>query len=427
MKEKEGERAMDAGRNDHPDEGTIHAWLDGAFDAPTAAALEAHVASCPSCTERVAEARGLIAGASRVVGALDDADSVGGVAPAWGRPSSPARSSRSVPAWRRLRVTPARAAIAATLLIALGVTLTRDHIAPEMDVASRARVAATAVEAAAPARPHDALLDSAVKRNIAAAVPPRTVEAAPGPQIVVPLPGSQQPAVRADTTARARVAVGQAYMRAQADSAGVPADRAAVGAAPARDVTEPDKRTMNASRKAEAVNAPSLSSAMPARKEVPTQQLAVTPECYRVESANGTPATWGAVPLPFVVALDSIGRSAHVLAADGKTDSRATWTRAGDDSLTFHLRRIGYIGTLALGGAGNVRAGIMRSAPLKLQLEETVVTGVASAQDAAAQKSAPGRAKAANMAPTKATAAPPNAILAEPAIAVVARRVSCAP
>ena len=101
---------MDATRNDHPDEGTIHAWLDGAFDAPTAAAIEAHVASCPSCTERVAEARGLIAGASRVVSALDDVPS--GVTPAWGRaPTAPdAIAPRTGAAERRFRVTPARAA-----------------------------------------------------------------------------------------------------------------------------------------------------------------------------------------------------------------------------------------------------------------------------------------------------------------------------
>jgi hypothetical protein len=420
MKENEGERAMDAGRNDHPDEGTIHAWLDGAFDARTASALEAHIGLCPSCTERVAEARGLIAGASRVVGALDDVPS--GVAPAWGRPSPKARSSRSVSAWRRLRVTPARAAIAATILIALGVTLTKQHIAPEMDVAPR--VAATSVQRAAPNRPPDALLDSAVKRNIAAAVPPRTVRAAPGPDIAVPLPGSQQPAVAADTTAGRRVALGRASMRTQAE-AGIVADRAAMGGVPAGGVTEPDKRALTASIKVESMTALSV----PARKELPAQRLAAAPECYRVESANGTPAAWGAVPLPFVVALDTIGRLARVLAANGVSDGRATWTRAGDDSLTFQLRRVGYTGTITLGGAGDVRSGVMRSAPL--QLGETVVTSTASAQDAPAGKNAlAGRAKTPTMVPgpTKSAAAPAspqNAAVAEPAIAVVARRVGC--
>ena len=55
----------------HPEEGTIHAWLDGALPADEAAALEAHAAGCSECAARVAEARGLIAASSRIVGALD--------------------------------------------------------------------------------------------------------------------------------------------------------------------------------------------------------------------------------------------------------------------------------------------------------------------------------------------------------------------
>lgn len=55
----------------HPEEGTIHGWLDGALPADEAAAVEAHVAGCSECAARVAEARGLIAAASRIVGALD--------------------------------------------------------------------------------------------------------------------------------------------------------------------------------------------------------------------------------------------------------------------------------------------------------------------------------------------------------------------
>lgn len=55
----------------HPDEGTIHAWLDGALSAEESDALEAHVAGCAECAARVAEARGLVAASSRIVSALD--------------------------------------------------------------------------------------------------------------------------------------------------------------------------------------------------------------------------------------------------------------------------------------------------------------------------------------------------------------------
>jgi Putative zinc-finger len=64
----------------HPDEGTIHAWLDGALSAEEAAAIESHVAECEECSAMVAEARGLIAASSRIVSALDIIP--GGVIPA---------------------------------------------------------------------------------------------------------------------------------------------------------------------------------------------------------------------------------------------------------------------------------------------------------------------------------------------------------
>ena len=57
----------------HLDEGTIHSWLDGALSADEAARVEAHVNKCPQCAAAVAEARGFIAGASRILTALDNA------------------------------------------------------------------------------------------------------------------------------------------------------------------------------------------------------------------------------------------------------------------------------------------------------------------------------------------------------------------
>lgn len=55
----------------HPDEGTIHTWLDGALPPEEASALEAHASSCARCSAAIAEARGLIAASSRIVSALD--------------------------------------------------------------------------------------------------------------------------------------------------------------------------------------------------------------------------------------------------------------------------------------------------------------------------------------------------------------------
>jgi hypothetical protein len=68
----------------HLDEGTIHAWLDGALSPDAAERAEAHVASCTSCAHAVAEARGLVAASSRILTALDDVPNVKGARSAQG-------------------------------------------------------------------------------------------------------------------------------------------------------------------------------------------------------------------------------------------------------------------------------------------------------------------------------------------------------
>lgn len=63
----------------HPDEGTIHAWIDGALTVEEASSIESHAAECSECSAAIAEARGLIAASSRILLALDDVP--GGVIP----------------------------------------------------------------------------------------------------------------------------------------------------------------------------------------------------------------------------------------------------------------------------------------------------------------------------------------------------------
>jgi hypothetical protein len=55
----------------HLDEGTAHAFVDGALGDEEAARVIAHVAACDRCAAVLAEARGLTAAATRVLGALD--------------------------------------------------------------------------------------------------------------------------------------------------------------------------------------------------------------------------------------------------------------------------------------------------------------------------------------------------------------------
>ena len=127
----------------HLDEGTIHAWLDGALPADESTGVERHVAQCRECASLVAEARGMIAGASRIASALDVVP--GGVIPK----SSRAKAS-SGSLWRSLRLTPSRAALAATLVIAASTVLTLRHDTPDKIVPTMAAKAPAPVVSASP-------------------------------------------------------------------------------------------------------------------------------------------------------------------------------------------------------------------------------------------------------------------------------------
>lgn len=112
----------------HLDEGTIHAWLDGALTPEEAAQADAHLKDCPQCQAAVAEARGFIAASSRILTALDDAPR--GVMPVT------ARKQRVQPwIWR----------VAATaLVVATGTLLLVKQRGGERAIASRAEETASA-------------------------------------------------------------------------------------------------------------------------------------------------------------------------------------------------------------------------------------------------------------------------------------------
>jgi len=390
-----------------------------------------------AAAERVAEARGLIAGASRIVGALDDVPASGS-AP-WGQPAAAApATSRAASAWRWLRVTPARAAMAATILVAIGVGLTYERAAVDSD-ASRvgmapAREMATSVPPMAE-RPHDALLDSAVARNLAKAQPPRAVGPAPGPAIPTPEIASGNAAVVADRAAPLRVAAGRAAVQAQREStAGASPDQLAAKA-PGVPIVARGERTVAAAVRADSVAggaSGSVVAAAPAPRAAAQSSIllrAAPPldECYRIESANGSPATWGVVALPFTVAVDVASGRARVLDAAGQsTSTTAAVTRTADDSLLLRLRHIGYEGTLTLGASGDARAGVMRSRPTEPRLEGMVVTGAAA--DSPAERRAEQRAARAKAPAAKAPASTTElnaGLSAAPAVPVVARKSAC--
>ena len=120
----------------HLDEGTIHAWLDGALSAEEAARTEAHVASCCACADAVAEARGLIAASSRVLTALDNVPNVRGAGDAQEKRWKGAGTRRSITTWLvRERVAAVMALVVAGG--ALAVVLTRPtEQAAQVDLAA---------------------------------------------------------------------------------------------------------------------------------------------------------------------------------------------------------------------------------------------------------------------------------------------------
>jgi len=434
---------MDA--TEHPDEGLIHAWLDDALSAADAERLAEHVRTCAECQARVAEARGLIAGASRIIAALDDVPA--GTRPGWaqgavegGLTSDTAAGTVAAPRasgslWRWLRVTPGRAALAATILVAVGITLTYDRAA--MDSAPRTAVsvlnpqrtdvpAATSPEGAASdvAKPRDPLLDSAVAKNMMIAQGQRTMEAARGPAI----PSAPPPAATVRTStgaAGAAVALGRATEEARRESAPVVTDRAAVRS----DLTGATASVSSAPSPSAETNVPqaipapistaqrqdAASGAMMAK----TSADAVARSCLLVESSDAD-ARWADQPFPLVLAIEpgaaDAPRDAAVLTPAGEVTSlRAQWSPRRGDSVVVRLRRIGYSGSIALGPEVEARSGIAISAAAPTALEEVVVS------------SAPVRARADSRRAAAPAAAAPAPAAGPPVrqLRVTARSIGC--
>lgn len=128
----------------HLDEGTIHAWLDGALHTERAREVELHLRDCPSCAAAVAEVRGLIAASSRILSALDDVPA--NVLPA-GSVAAPRLPAASPSPRRVWRAAPWVTGIAAVLLAAIVLRTTRDtpnyaEQVSRMDAAQRSAKAA---------------------------------------------------------------------------------------------------------------------------------------------------------------------------------------------------------------------------------------------------------------------------------------------
>ncbi len=103
----------DARTDERPDDGLIHAWLDGELGAEESARVERLVAERAAWAAAAAEARGLVAASTRILGALDvvagDVIPRGGNASGVSAPTlvgsrvpAPRLTTRRVPTWLRV-------------------------------------------------------------------------------------------------------------------------------------------------------------------------------------------------------------------------------------------------------------------------------------------------------------------------------------
>lgn len=239
----------------HLDEGTIHAWLDGAFDDAQAAVVEAHVDGCSRCRESVAEARGFIAGASRMVRALDAVPS--GVVPqadveraasrivaaaSAGRPAVSADHTlvardraRARPAWYMR--TPVRAAAALLVMVAGGTYVLSRNPVTALTESDR-----PAIDSVAPAlSPAPALVSSsAVAAGKTAQqpiiAPPRERRATPSaaPQAVAPASPAPAPSILSDAAVANDLPRGKIMKEEPAQASALVAARSAEATAPSK-------------------------------------------------------------------------------------------------------------------------------------------------------------------------------------------------
>lgn len=193
-----------------PDEGLIHQWLDGECTPEDAARIERLVATDAEWAAAVAEARGLIAASSRILGALDAVPRAMPDGSTAAPPNVPRVGASATPTHRRLRM-PAWVGIAAGLALVAGTAyvLREQSMAPFQPPATSASAPAAtpsapevAPEVAPEARgaQEAAGADSRVVLNTESAtvttdpraiVPPTTVPAlTPAPMTIAPPPST---------------------------------------------------------------------------------------------------------------------------------------------------------------------------------------------------------------------------------------------
>jgi hypothetical protein len=374
-------------RDERVDEGLIHAWLDGELDAVEAARVERLVAEDAEWAAAAAEARGLIAASSRILGALDmvagdviprGGSAAGTAAPEFGesRVAKPSVARRGlVPTWMRIAAGFVLVAGVAYLGRGRGDMGTSPTVIGEVaaDAVAPARIAAApiappAAEAVvAPSAEQESKLSVTAKQNeaapsrreaqspVAAMLPPqeRTAPAAAPAAAPAPAFAPTAPTSAATTRGVAGGVASPAVMRAAAEPqaaggavAGVTAGAAAVTAD--RELRAKSmQRAVTAARSAEAermVDSPSALSALVADRAENAAALATVTGCWRAHTAARVDSIQTSMRVvriagdTLVLALTPAGAEARVLreSADALT---GTARDASGRSAAFRAER----------------------------------------------------------------------------------------
>ncbi len=308
----------------HLDEGTIHAWLDGELPVDDAARVAGHVAECEECAALAAEARGVMAGASRIVSSLD-------AVPAGVIPRAPSVPLRRRP-WYSFALTPSRMSIAATILVAAGVTLTLQRTHAGVDRPPTARKIDS---------PPMAKIDSSAPLSVRVADSASTVPTPAGAPAPPAMPGPKPQ----NTPGAGLKQVASTYAQAQppADSSALAAKASTEKKAPAGEPAASDARLDSARAKDELqqVVVDSLSRQTLERRKaaVATSQLQPLPvsnaserdasapapalvDCYHLEIDS---TDWRRVlPSSFALSLASTGTGREGAGGAGGAGGQAT-------------------------------------------------------------------------------------------------------
>lgn len=334
----------------HLDEGTIHAWLDGALDDAEARRVSEHVASCSQCGALVAEARGLIAGASRILTALDDVPA--GIAPR----RVPARAAAN-PATRHWQAAPWVMGIAAVLILAIGLRTWLDDpsaksaVAPVTPLRMDSLRAATLGEAGAQLADSTSRVSRASVRQ-AVPAPPRTVAALePRARLVEQAASVEAAHRRVGAGAAAGARVGAVGGVASTAGAAPEPSAAAVEVGVAKKSAAADAILPSAALIPVPQSAPMVARAV-SRARLDERRLA---GCYRVDvvaprraAAMEVTVKAEATPLVAPVTPSSIVRLDTTMTPRGRVVRTVTtgevigaWSAAGADSVRLMLPSAG--------------------------------------------------------------------------------------